>query len=122
AENVHLLAGPVPRFTVGRNRGGRRAVVACSSAYASLISIGSPYGRPMNDTPTGRPKTKPTGSVTLGYPATAAGVELLPRKWSPLTRSIVHAGFPVGATMASRFSVEKTTSRPSVCARRRFFA
>ena len=34
----------------------------------------------MNDIPTGNPNAYPTGTATLGYPATAAGVELAPRK------------------------------------------
>ena len=38
----------------------------------------------MNEMPTGRPNAWPAGTVMLGYPATAAGVELAPRKWSPL--------------------------------------
>ena len=42
--------------------------------------------------------------VTLrsGSPATAAGVELPVRKWSPLMRSVVHAGLSVSDTIASR--------------------
>ena len=42
--------------------------------------------------PTGRPKTHPAGSVIVGYPATAAGDELLPENESPLTRSVMWAG------------------------------
>jgi hypothetical protein len=34
----------------------------------------------MNETPTGRPYAKPAGTEKLGKPATAAGVELAPRK------------------------------------------
>src|SRR4029077_3170255 len=41
--------------TVGLNSGGRRTFVSCSYAYASESSLASEYGRPMNETPTGRP-------------------------------------------------------------------
>ena len=44
----------------------------------------------------------------LGYPATAAGVELAPRKWSPVTRSVVHAGLPVGVSFIGRAWSEPT--------------
>lgn len=42
---------------VARRRGGRRTVVVCSYAYASLISVPSLHGRPTNDSPTGSPRT-----------------------------------------------------------------
>ena len=51
---------------VGRNRGGFLARLACSYAYANLMSFGSLQARPKNDTPTGMPNTKPAGTVTLG--------------------------------------------------------
>ncbi len=41
----------------GANVGGWRCFVACSYAYASLISVGSLHARPKNDIPTGRPRT-----------------------------------------------------------------
>src|SRR6185437_12983977 len=49
-----------------RNVGARRAVDACSYAYASRSSVGSVYARPMNDNPTGSPKAYPAGTVMLG--------------------------------------------------------
>ena len=53
-------------------------MVACSNAYANLISAGSLHARPKNEIPTGNPKTSPAGTLILGYPATAAAVELPP--------------------------------------------
>jgi hypothetical protein len=66
--------------TVSKNFGGLRECVACSKAYAYLRSAGSLHAAPKNDIPTGNPKTNPAGTVMLGYPATAAMVELPPRK------------------------------------------
>src|SRR5688572_8827194 len=66
--------------SVGRNFGGTRRLVACSNPYAIRISVGSLHGRPKNDSPTGRPKTYPAGTVMFGYPAIAAGDELPPTK------------------------------------------
>ena len=59
------------------NVGGRRARLACSNAKAMRSSVGSLHARPKNDMPTGSPDTKPAGTVMLGYPATAAALELL---------------------------------------------
>ena len=42
------------------------------------MSLASDHAGPMNDTPTGSPRTKPAGTVMLGYPDTAAGPELPP--------------------------------------------
>ena len=53
-------------FAVARKRGARRWRVACSKAYAMRIRVGSLHARPKNETPTGRPWTKPAGTVTLG--------------------------------------------------------
>ena len=54
------------------------------------------------------------GTVMLGYPATAAALELPPASWSPATRSVIQAGPPVGATSASRWNLSMTASIPSV--------
>ena len=51
---------------VGRNLGGLLNFVACSNEYASLMSTGSLHARPKKEIPTGRPKTNPAGTVTLG--------------------------------------------------------
>src|SRR4029453_16835855 len=51
---------------VARYCGGRRALVACSNAYASLRSVGSLQARPMNVSPTGSPSTWPAGTLTSG--------------------------------------------------------
>src|SRR3954469_12410606 len=88
----------------GRNVGALRCFVACSYAYASLISVGSLHARPKNDKPTGRALASPIGTVMCGYPATAVtvdgpGADAVPP--SPLTRSVIHAGPPVGAINAS---------------------
>ena len=99
--------------SVGRNSGRCRACVACSNPLASLMSVGSLYAVPMNVSPTGRPNASPAGTLINGYPAIAAGPELAPRKWSPLTRSVVQAGDPVGATIASRSCWASTASIPS---------
>src|SRR5947207_1571790 len=52
--------------SVGMNRGGRRARDACSNAYPRLSSRDSDCARPMNEMPTGRAKTKPIGTVSVG--------------------------------------------------------
>src|SRR2546427_4691806 len=91
-QNRHYLFSS----TLGKNCGDLRNFVACSNAYASLISVGSLHARPKNEIPTGRPKAKPAGTLMFGYPATAAALELPPPKWSPSTRSVIHAGQPVG--------------------------
>src|SRR4029079_13008382 len=106
----------VARLTsaVGRNFGGRRFCVACSNAYASLKSFGSLHARPMKLTPTGNPKTNPAGTVMGGYPATAAIVELPPVSWSPSTRSVSHAGAPVGQKSASSLKCVMTRWMPRV--------
>ena len=65
---------------VAKNFGVLRECVDCSKAYANFSSVGSLHAQPKNDIPTGNPKTNPAGTVTLGYPATAAMVELPPRK------------------------------------------
>src|SRR5271157_2256604 len=102
------------RFAVARNRGGRRCRVACSNEYASLIRVGSLQARPKNEIPTGKPERNPAVTLMLGYPATAAAFELPPATWSPLTRSVSHAGPPVGATIASRWYLSMSESMPSV--------
>src|SRR5262249_33615224 len=51
---------------VGRNCGGLRTLVACSTAKASRISVASLNALPMNDMFTGNPKLKPAGTVTIG--------------------------------------------------------
>src|SRR5262245_26882722 len=51
---------------VVRKRGGRRALVACSKANAMRNNLGSVQARPKNEIPTGRPNTKPAGTVMLG--------------------------------------------------------
>src|SRR5215216_3313526 len=89
-------------LSVGKNSGGRRTLVACSKAKAILISVGSLQRRPMKVTPTGSsPKAYPAGTVTSGYPAKAAGVELAMEPRSPLTISMAQAGLRVGAKSAS---------------------
>ena len=55
-----------------------RCLVACSYEYAILISAASLHARPKNESPTGRPKMNPMGTLMLGYPATAGRLELLP--------------------------------------------
>ena len=64
--------------------GFRRALVACSNAYATLISAGSDQAGPKKEIPAGNPCTRPAGTVTWGYPATAGGVEQPPAALSPL--------------------------------------
>src|SRR5882762_6354718 len=58
-----LIIGALVRcysvFTAGKGGvvlGARRCLVACSYAYASLIIVGSLYGRPKKVTPTGSPE------------------------------------------------------------------
>src|ERR1022692_4065261 len=82
--------------TVGKNFGAFLTFVACSNEYASLMSTPSLHARPKNEIPTGSaPHANPAGTVTLGYPATAAAVELCPAALSPFTKSVTHAGPPV---------------------------
>ena len=57
---------PRPRYSVGRNDGFRRALVACSNAYASLISVASLFLPAKNERPTGKPNAIPAGTVTCG--------------------------------------------------------
>ena len=57
---------PVPTSAVASNRGTLRTFVACSKAYASLISVGSLHAGPMKESPTGNPKAWPAGTVMLG--------------------------------------------------------
>ena len=59
ARNIHQI-------TVGKNRGGLRAWVSCSKAYASLSRVGSLQARPKNEMPIGRPKASPAGTVIFG--------------------------------------------------------
>src|SRR4249920_3476402 len=74
---------------VGRNFGAFRTFVACSKEYASLMSVPSLQARPKNEIPTGSAsKANPAGTVTLGYPATAAPEELWPAALSPFTKSV----------------------------------
>ena len=55
----------IPR--VGRNRGGRRALVVCSKAYAKARRRASEKARPMNVIPTGSAsKAKPAGTGIRG--------------------------------------------------------
>src|SRR6266511_11875 len=92
-----------------RNFGACRTLVPCSNPWASLMSVGSSHCLPMKLMPTGSSSnTKPAGTVTFGKPATAAGVELAVRKWSPLTRSVVHDGLPVRLMIASRSNLLMT--------------
>ena len=51
---------------VRANVGGRRWWVACSYAYASLMSVASLQARPKNDTPRGSPCSNPIGTVICG--------------------------------------------------------
>ena len=62
------IAGRLSQLSgmVGWNRGGTRTNVACSKAWARAISRASPKRRPMKLRLTGRPKTKPAGTVTSG--------------------------------------------------------
>ena len=46
--------------------GARRCFVACSNAYAIAINFGSLHAVPTNEMPTGRPLTKPAGTVMCG--------------------------------------------------------
>src|SRR3990172_7096474 len=91
------------RFAVGRNLGCLRNCVACSKAYANLISVGSCQALEKNEMPTGRPKIYPAGTVIWGYPATAGGKVLFMSQLveSPLSRSITQAGPPDGPIRAS---------------------
>ena len=52
--------------SVGKNCGGRRALVSCSKAKAMDRSFGSLQARPKKDMPTGKPNTNPAGTVMLG--------------------------------------------------------
>src|SRR5437867_3285598 len=54
------------RAALAANVGGRRALDACSYAYASFNNVGSLHARPMNDNPTGSPCTSPIGTVMCG--------------------------------------------------------
>jgi hypothetical protein len=63
---VLLGSRQVHKCAVGRNSGDFRNFVACSNAYASLISVGSLQALPKKEMPTGRPKKYPAGTVTLG--------------------------------------------------------
>jgi hypothetical protein len=75
-----ILSIKIQTSAVDKNLGGFRDRVACSKAYANLRSVGSLHSSPKNEIPIGNPKTNPAGTVMLGYPATAAIVELPPRK------------------------------------------
>src|SRR5438067_7670770 len=68
-----------------RKRGGLRALVARSYAEAMPSRRASDQGRPTKLTPTGSPEANAAGTVTWGYPATAAGVVKLPALGSPFT-------------------------------------
>ncbi len=70
------------------NRGARRARVDRSNACAIRSSSASLNSVPKTDSPIGRSCTWHIGSVTFGYPDTAAGWELESTKLSPLSRSI----------------------------------
>lgn len=48
--------------SVGKNRGGRLCLVACSNEYAKRNSAGSLHARPKNEIPTGSPCTCPAGT------------------------------------------------------------
>src|SRR5829696_3792270 len=85
------------------------------------MRVGSLHARPKKERLTGKPEAKPIGTLTLGYPATAAGVELPPVKWSPLIRSVGHAGVPVGASRASSRCLAITAFIPRSRERRRHF-
>lgn len=52
--------------TVFANPGTRRARVACSKAWPSPINRPSLYAGPTKERPTGRPLTKPAGTVRCG--------------------------------------------------------
>ncbi len=54
------------QLTRARKRGGRRALVACSKAYAIRMSFPSVQARPMNVIPTGRSNTNPAGTLIAG--------------------------------------------------------
>jgi hypothetical protein len=56
----------VVKFAVDKNFGDFRTLVACSNPYARLINVGSLHARPKNEIPTGKPKTYPIGTLTLG--------------------------------------------------------
>src|SRR4029453_13364714 len=64
--------------SVGRNRGARRWLVACSNVAANPMSAPSRRGPPMNEMPTGGSPTNPIGTVIEGKPAIAPGLELPP--------------------------------------------
>ena len=53
---------PLAYFSAGTFR----AFVACSNAYASLMSVASVHAVPKKLTPIGRPATSPAGTVMLG--------------------------------------------------------
>jgi hypothetical protein len=53
-------------FNLGMNRGGLLAWIVCSKPYAIFSRVGSLHARPKNETPTGKPKTNPAGTVTSG--------------------------------------------------------
>jgi hypothetical protein len=65
--------------TVGRYPGARRAPTSVSKSYARSSTSASSHRVPKELTPIGsasRGPAKPAGTVTFGYPATAAGVEV----------------------------------------------
>src|SRR4030095_13097622 len=51
------------QFSVGINRGTRRALLCCSKANAIFNKIGSLQARPKNEMPTGSPRVSPAGTV-----------------------------------------------------------
>ena len=71
-----LSAQPRPRwlrffrpeisYADAKNFGPARNFVACSNAYASLISFISLFAGPKNDNPTGKPRAKPAGTDMFG--------------------------------------------------------
>ena len=53
-------------FRVGKNLGGLRPWIVCSSPNAIFSRVGSLHARPKNEIPTGKPKTNPAGTVISG--------------------------------------------------------
>src|SRR5207253_3428695 len=105
-------------FALGKNWGVLLAFVSCSTPEAIFSSTGSLQARPKNESPAGKPKMNPAGTVISGYPATAAAFELPPPAWSPSTQSVIQARLPVGAMMASRWNLSINASIPSLRERR----
>ena len=88
----HLSPGLSRLACAARSQGAAPTPSSASRPDAASMRTDSDHARPSSDSPTGRPETVPIGTVIEGYPATAAIEYPAPRKLSPFTWSISHAG------------------------------